>query len=275
MQPPQIEKMHQDLINIYNEDILPIINNYFGSNTNKAFEKTNGDYPTTLVTDADLAINNILTSKLLALIPESSVISEESKDKNISKYTFVIDPIDGTHSFARNLDDWGITIELLENGETIYSIIFYPKCETKYYYAIKGKGSFDNEGNKIFNTKYFEFKPTIVCGPSSRKIGRALIDYTDGKMVSFRVYGSAVYILYTLLRGGSDFIIYDHLNIWDVLGCEFIAKEAGFVVDWVGNKPNIDNSLDLDNSHCTLAIYKPDIDKALLTDLQNIIEENY
>lgn len=269
-----LKEVHSKTLDLYKESILPIIEKYFGNEDNNTTEKQNQKYANTLVSDADLAINKILTENLPLIVPHSNIISEESENNVVGDYTFIIDPIDGTHSFLRNLDDWGIAIELCEKGEVVYSIIFYPYLKTKYYYAIKNLGAFDSDNNKIVIKKYFSFKPSFVSMPGSRKIGRLLIDYTKGKMISFRVYGSCVYGLYTLLRGGNDFIVFDNLNVWDVLDCAFIASEAGFIVHWFGNSPKLNGNDDLKKKLYSLMIYKPDCDHNLINDVQSIITKN-
>lgn len=269
-----LKEIHTKTLGLYNRLILPVVEKHFGSENNKTGEKTGEKYANTLVSDADLEINKILSENLPLVVPNSKIISEESENNVAGEYTFIIDPIDGTHSFLRNLDDWGIAIELCSKGVLVYSIIFYPFLKTKYYYAIKGQGAFDSDDKNIEVKKFFEFKPSFVSMPASRKIGRALIKYTNRKMISFRAYGSCVYGLYTLLRGGNDFIVFDDLNVWDVLGCSFIASEAGFLVNWFSDPPNIDGSQDLKKMMCTLMIYKPDCNNKLIKDIKSIIIRN-
>ena len=269
----QIKQIHGQVLELYTTSLLPIVRKYFGKETNLAKEKQSDKYANTLVTQADLAVHTALFENLPKILPGASVISEECNDRTITKYTFIIDPIDGTHTFARNLDDWGISIVLIESGEVIYAVIFFPNCNTKYYYAIKGLGAFDSEDKKVSPRAFFKFKPTIVCAPFSRKTGRALIELTKNKMLSFKAYGSVVYALYTQLRGGTDFLVFDHLNIWDVLGCAFIAEQTGLVVKWVGTKPNYENKANHDilTQKYTLITYKPDFDKNQLDDLVNMV----
>jgi myo-inositol-1(or 4)-monophosphatase len=271
MEIGRINEIHTQILDIYRKDLLQIVEKYFNNEENSSKEKRSKEFTTTLVTRADLEINNLLIEKLPNLLEDSVVISEESDFKSLSRYTFIVDPIDGTHAFASNLDDWGISIALYEGSNAIYSIIFYPNCKTEYYYAIKGLGAFDPSGKVNFHS-FFKFKPAFMCAPSSRKIGRALIEYTKGKQVQFRAYGSAVYAGYTIFRGGTDFIVFDSLNVWDVLGCVFIAEEAGLTTKWFGAKPDFDSNADITLTKCTLLIYKPDFDKDLLADIIKVIE---
>ena len=274
MQTPQILTIHKQLLDIYYKSIVPIVDKYFGSDINYSQEKAGEKYAPTLVTEADIAVNDILLENLPKLVPGAGLISEENKINSVSKYTFIIDPIDGTHSFARNLDDWGISIELVEEEIVIYSIIFYPNCKTKYFYAIKGLGAFDSKNNKIAPIKFFSFRPSYISAPNSRKICRSLIEYSKDKTLSLRAYGSAVYSFYTLLRGGIDFLVFDDLYIWDILGCAFIAEQAGLVVEYVSKKPVFNKDTDFKKALYTLMIYKPDFEKNLLSEFKQIVYDS-
>jgi fructose-1,6-bisphosphatase/inositol monophosphatase family enzyme len=275
MDNKKLQEVHDQIVSLYKNSLLPIIRKYFDNEENSATEKVSVDYANTLVTQADLAINEVLLEKLPVIVPGAKVVSEESDDRTIAEYTFIIDPIDGTHSFARNLDDFGISIALLGAGIPLYSVIFYPNSKTEYYYAIRGNGAFDNTGKRINAKPVFMFKPTFICAPSSRKVGRALIDYAKGKMLSFRAYGSCVYAFYSILRGGTDFLVFHKLNIWDIAGCLVIAEEAGLTVKWFGDAPVYDNSVDITKVKYTVCIYKPDMEKGLLSALMSEVEGNY
>ncbi|MEI7579234.1 MAG: inositol monophosphatase family protein [bacterium] len=273
MNRQQIITLHKKIINLYEQEILPIVNKYFQNTANSLRIKSGENYHPTLVTNADMEINSLLMSKLPQLIPNSAVISEESEQDDVGEFTFIIDPIDGTHSFARNLDDWGISISLCNKEAILYSIIFYPRCWTKYYYAIKGSGSFDSDDNKIVLVDFFSFKPTFICAPKSRSIGKVLNEYTQGKMISTRAYGSAVFSAYTLFRGGTDILVFDDLNIWDIVSCVNIASEIGFTVKWFSNSPKYDGTVNLKKSKYKVMIYKPDCDIETINKFSSLIQE--
>jgi len=269
----ELQNVHKSILDLYKTSIIPIITNYFNNDKNSVKEKDGGNYSKTLVSNADLEINKILVSNLPKIVNGAHIISEESENNQFGEYTFIIDPIDGTHSFLRNLDDWGIAIELCHKNEVVYSVLFYPNSKTEFFYAIKGLGAFDSDNNKIKTKKFFDFKPSFVCAPASREIGRSLIEYAKGKMLSFRAYGSCVYAVYTLLRGGNDFIFFDDLNIWDILGCQFIAEQAGFIVCWYSDKPRLDNNDNVKENRYRLLIYKNDYNVTQINEIKGIIQK--
>lgn len=270
----KMHDVHRSAVSLYRTSISPVITNYYNSDINTVEEKDGGNYKNTLVSNVDLEVNKILSENLPKIVDNAFVISEESDNNQFGEYTFIIDPIDGTHSFLRNLDDWGIIIVLCHKNEVIYSIIFYPNSKTEYYYAIKGLGAFDSENNKLKINKFFNFKPSFVCAPASRKVGRSLIEYAKGKMLSFRAYGSCAYAAYSLLRGGNDFIFFDDLNIWDILGCVFIAEQAGLSVIWYSDKPKLNNTENIKDKRYRLLIHKPDYDISQIEEIKSIIQKS-
>ena len=72
-----------------------------------------------IVTFYDKYIQSILKEKLTELIPNSIFFGEENddyiRDFEKDKYVFIVDPIDGTTNFSRELKMSAISIALLKN----------------------------------------------------------------------------------------------------------------------------------------------------------------
>ena len=81
------------------------------------------------VTDGDLAVDNILKSKIKKLTPTIPIISEETVDlnnKNIHKNFWLIDPIDGTREYIRKKDEYTLNAALIINLKPAIGIIYAP-----------------------------------------------------------------------------------------------------------------------------------------------------
>lgn len=93
------------------------------------------------VTTADLNVENFLKEKLVELLPESGFVGEESEAKDYAKpLQWIVDPVDGTANFIRELNLSAISVGLVENGEAILGVIYNPFTDEAYY-AQKGKGA--------------------------------------------------------------------------------------------------------------------------------------
>lgn len=115
----------------------------FSGRTAQRWEKPDGAGP---VTEADLAVNELLEERLRAARPAYGWLSEESDDSQERLHrdrVFIIDPIDGTRSFADGSDIWAHSLAIAQGGETIAAVVYLP-ARDKMFYAAKGQGAFLN-----------------------------------------------------------------------------------------------------------------------------------
>lgn len=98
------------------------------------------------VTEADLAVDNILSSTLRTARPEYGWLSEETEDTTdrLSADTvFVVDPIDGTRSFVEGSQTWAISVAVAHQGRVTAAAIYLPMRDLLYT-AADGAGAFLN-----------------------------------------------------------------------------------------------------------------------------------
>src|SRR5688500_14574926 len=64
----------------------------------------------TLVTATDHAVDEFITTQLASAYPDHAILSEERNTTYTpkAKFTWVIDPLDGSTNFARGLPIWGV-----------------------------------------------------------------------------------------------------------------------------------------------------------------------
>ena len=87
-----------------------------------------------LVTRADEEIDRLLARRIGQRFPDHGVLSEEQSTRYdpSHRYTWVIDPIDGTTNYARGLPLWGISIALLEQGTPVVGVIDFPAMSERF-----------------------------------------------------------------------------------------------------------------------------------------------
>ena len=81
------------------------------------------------VTEADLAVNDMLEERLLAARPGYGWLSEETQDtpeRLAREKVFIVDPIDGTRSFVEGDDSWAHSLAVAENGIVTAGVVFLP-----------------------------------------------------------------------------------------------------------------------------------------------------
>lgn len=103
-------------------------------------EKAGGQGP---VTNADLAVNDLLCQALLGARPDYGWLSEESPDvpdRWSKSHVWIIDPIDGTRGFIKSKPDFTISAALAISGQIVLSVIYAPAHEA-FYSAVLGHGA--------------------------------------------------------------------------------------------------------------------------------------
>ena len=111
----------------------------------------------TPVTNGDLEVNKIITKKIGELAPNIPIISEENSDnKTISdlKDFWLIDPIDGTHDYINNMDEFTINAGLIFNNRPVAGLICAPAKKRMFF-------SFGiNQAFELINGKSIKLNPT-------------------------------------------------------------------------------------------------------------------
>jgi myo-inositol-1(or 4)-monophosphatase len=189
-----------------------------------------------LVTKYDKMIQDKLNKELLELVPDANFVGEESKEFEKIKtdgYTFIVDPIDGTYNFARNLKSSAISIALFKDGEPYMGVCYNPYID-EMYKAEKGKGAYLN--NKLIHVSNKKIEDGIMYMGSSPYYpelrGRLVkvLGKVMEKAVDYRRAGSAVLELLAVAAGRVEGYIELKVQPWDCGAASLIVTEAGGTV---------------------------------------------
>ncbi|PTV95270.1 myo-inositol-1(or 4)-monophosphatase [Rhodobacter aestuarii] len=110
-----------------------------------AWEKDGGAGP---VSEADLAVNDLLAEILRDARPDYGWLSEESQDdpaRLAAKRLFVVDPIDGTRAFLANEPGFAHAIAVVENGKAVAGVVHLPVLEQSYTATLDGPAQLDGK----------------------------------------------------------------------------------------------------------------------------------
>lgn len=197
--------------------------------------------PRDLVTDADVAVEAFLQESLARLYPQFGFWGEESGQSANQASRWIVDPIDGTHSFSRGQYFWGISVALEIDQELIFGAVYAPALDD-YYAAEKGKGAWKNglaitvsiESNlaDAMVATGFACLRSYLTENNLQRFCR-IAEITTGQ----RRFGSAAIDLCLVADGQVDAFWEQELNLYDVAAGALIASEAGATVtDFQGNK---------------------------------------
>lgn len=87
------------------------------------------------VSEADLAVNEMLKARLLAARPDYGWLSEETPDDSarLSRDTvFIIDPIDGTRAFIAGEESFSHSLAVAHQGRVTAGVVFLPAMDRIY-----------------------------------------------------------------------------------------------------------------------------------------------
>jgi 3'(2'), 5'-bisphosphate nucleotidase len=197
----------------------------------------------TPVTEADLEINNFLSKELIKF--GYPILSEENDNtfekRKKSKYSWVIDPIDGTSDFIQKTGEFSIMLGLInKKGESVLGVVYAPALD-ELYFAKKGGGAYlIKNGKKVkieVNKKDFKNGTILVSRNHLGKYEQEIAIKHNMKQLPM---GSSGLKICRIARGDAQLYINssDKSGIWDICAGDVIIKESnGCIVDL--NKKNI------------------------------------
>ena len=199
--------------------------------------------PKDLVTEADLKVEAFIKQRLSEKFPEIGFWGEESGKSDSQINTWIVDPIDGTHSFFRGQYFWSISIALQLNQKIQLGAVYAPALDDLYL-AENGSGATRN-GKKISVSTVDRLENAMVgtgfaCLRSNlinnnlERFSRIALKTRDQ-----RRFGSAALDLCMVADGKLDAFWEQHLNLYDVAAGSIIAREAGATICNFKGEPGV------------------------------------
>lgn len=190
--------------------------------------------PRDLVTDADIAVEKYLKDALAKTYPDYGFWGEETGQSDNQSNRWIVDPIDGTHSFAKGQYFWSISVALEIDQELVAGSVYAPALDD-FYIAAKGQGAKKN-GKTISVSLEENLSDSMVA--TGFACLRSYLQENNLKRfcriaqatTSQRRFGSAAMDLCLVADGQVDAFWEQELNLYDVAAGALIAQEAGATV---------------------------------------------
>lgn len=193
------------------------------------------------VTKADRAAERLIARQLKARFPDHGIIGEEfGAKRETARYTWVVDPIDGTRAFIMGSPLWGTLIGLLDNGKPCLGIMDQPFTGERFWSG--QSASFMRIGNspakrlrtrpcaRLQDAILTTTHPDLFVGPQQT---RALKSFADA--VRMTRYGGDCYGYGLLAAGHVDLIVEPGLKSYDIAALiPIIERAGGIVTTWDG-----------------------------------------
>lgn len=201
----------------------------------RSWDKDAGAGP---VSEADLAVNTALETRLRAARPGYGWLSEESPDdpaRLAAARTFIVDPIDGTRAFISGNPLWGTLLGLLHRGRPVLGLIDIPMMAERWLGAAGSPARLNGEPCRT--RQCTELDQAILYATSPDIFEGADLGAFDAlaRSVRMRRYGGDCYSYGLLASGHVDLVVEAGLQPYDYLALMPVIEGAGGVItDWSG-----------------------------------------
>ena len=188
-----------------------------------------------LVTEADIAAENLIIERIRSYYPQHGILAEESGEAALvggkqSDWKWIIDPLDGTTNYAHGYPCFCVSIALEHKGVLEIGVVYDPMRD-EMFAAERGSGATLND-RRIRVSEIEELKDAMLVTGfpyNVRERPNFTRDFANFTMAAQAVRrdGSAAIDLAYLACGRFDGFWEDGLNAWDVAAGILLIEEAG------------------------------------------------
>jgi myo-inositol-1(or 4)-monophosphatase len=209
---------------------------------------TKGDI--NLVTEADIAAENLIIERIRSHYPQHGILAEESGEAVLvggkrSEWKWIIDPLDGTTNYAHGYPCFCVSIALERAGELEVGVVFDPMRD-EMFAAERGQGATLND-RKIRVSAVEELSQAMLCTGFPYNVrerpdfAREFTNFTMNAQ-AVRRDGSAALDLAYVACGRFDGFWEDGLSPWDIAaGALLISEARGRITNFNDQKLDIYN----------------------------------
>jgi myo-inositol-1(or 4)-monophosphatase len=203
-----------------------------------------------LVTDVDLASEQLIREAIATHYPKHQVLAEEGGlVETSSDYRWIVDPLDGTSNYAHGYPVFAVSIGLEYRGEMVLGVVYDPMREETFTAERGGGAALNNRPIRVSSTAELGSSMLSTGFPYDIKTSKLTnLDHWANFALRARALrrdGAAALDLCYLACGRFDGFWELNLGPWDTAAGALIALEAGArVTDFDGN---------------TFSVYKPEI----------------
>ncbi len=177
------------------------------------------------VSEADIAVNDLLESRLRAATPDYGWLSEESADDDTrlgKSFVWIVDPIDGTRGYLAGREDWCVSVALVDDVAPVLAAVFVPVSD-EFFFAARGQGATRN-GAPLHATGGIALDFSRLAGP------KPLVErlrQSPGEISLHPRIGSLALRLCRVAQGNLDAAFAGgNSRDWDLAAADLIVQEA-------------------------------------------------
>jgi len=180
------------------------------------------------VTAADKACEKMIVDRIAREFPEDGVLGEEGAHKESRNgRKWIVDPIDGTRDFVRNIPLWAVLIGFEADGEVVAGAAHCPGQQLLLS-ASKGGGTW-HDGSRLHVSEITDPSQAVLCfnGFNKKGVGElaGLLPWVERYWAVRGLGGSVDAML--IAAGKADVWIEPSAKPWDFAPLKILVEEAG------------------------------------------------
>lgn len=187
-----------------------------------------------VVTEADVAVERLVTAILQEQFPDHAVLSEEEASGSWSEnWMWVCDPIDGTKNFSQGIPHFGFSLALCFAGNPLLGLTAHPLLGWEVL-AVAGQGCTFNgaparvSARQTIRESVLSFDLGYDGAAGTAQLAVAASIWPD--VQSLRITGSATLGFAYVAAGLWDAYTHADLSPWDIAAGLVLVSEAGGLV---------------------------------------------
>lgn len=190
-------------------------------------EKGRMDY----ASEVDEAAEKEIVRELRKAGPDYAFLGEEGGAQGKGRYTWVIDPLDGTSNYLHGIPHFCVSIALVENGEPVHGVIFDP-LRNELWTASRGGGATLNDKRIRIGERKDLQGAMLITGFPPRERARVAphlrcLEALLAEAEDVRRTGSAALDLAYVACGRADAYFEAGVKPWDIAAGVLLVEEAG------------------------------------------------
>lgn len=219
-----------------------VLRRHFGHVLDLIEKRSIGDYQTRADTKSERAVLAVLQEHF----SQHNIYSEETGTlEKGSRWTLVVDPLDGSHNFVTGIPNFTVSVALLEGENVVAGVVHAPMIRQTYH-AQLGKGAF-YDGKKLAVSSVRDPKRMTVSqimGWLGSLEDEIAVHAALMRKDVLRVLNnwSPAFDFCLLASGKIEAIVNNGSDLYDFAAGKLIAREAGAVTTDLDGNPDADKN---------------------------------
>lgn len=185
-----------------------------------------------LVTDADVEAQHIITELIRGRFPHHAFLVEEDDPTlpTAGLVQWIIDPVDGTSNFSRQVPIFSVSIAAAVAGQVVAGVVYDPLRDEMFSAAANQPTTLNNQPVQV--SPVSELIQVIIAfdwsrAPTDRQLTLELLTRLAHRVHTIRAVGSAALAMAWVACGRLDTYFNAMLKPWDAAAGLLLVQQSG------------------------------------------------